>query len=33
MTAQIDIRTGERSLMSYLLKPIRKTLAESFGEL
>lgn len=32
MTAQVDIRTGERSLMDYLLKPIRKTLTESFGE-
>jgi adhesin transport system membrane fusion protein len=32
MTAQIDIRTGERTLMDYLLKPLRKTLAESFGE-
>lgn len=32
MTAQVDIRTGERSLLSYLLKPIRKTFAESMGE-
>lgn len=32
MTAQIDIRTGDRSLMDYLLKPIRKTMMESFGE-
>lgn len=32
MTAQVDIRTGERTLMDYLLKPIRKTLTESFGE-
>ena len=32
MTAQIDIRTGDRSVMDYLLKPLRKTLAESFGE-
>ena len=32
MTAQVDIRTGERSLMDYLLKPLRKTLGESFGE-
>jgi adhesin transport system membrane fusion protein len=32
MTAQVDIRTGDRTLMSYLLKPIRKTLSESFGE-
>jgi len=32
MTAQVDIRTGERTLMNYLLKPLRKTLAESLGE-
>lgn len=32
MTAQIDIRTGERSVMEYLLKPLRKTFMESLGE-
>lgn len=32
MTAQVDIRTGERTVMDYLLKPLRKTLSESFGE-
>jgi len=32
MTAQVDIRTGDRTLMGYLLKPLRKTVAESFGE-
>ncbi len=32
MTAQVDIRTGNRSVMEYLLKPLRKTLTESFGE-
>lgn len=32
MTAQVDIRTGDRTLMDYLLKPLRKTLTESFGE-
>ena len=32
MTAQVDIRTGRRSLMDFLLKPLRKTLTESFGE-
>ena len=32
MTAQVDIRTGERSVMDYLLKPLRKTLMESMGE-
>jgi adhesin transport system membrane fusion protein len=32
MTAQVDIRTGHRSLMDVLLKPLRKTVMESFGE-
>lgn len=32
MTAQVDIRTGHRSVMNYLLKPLRKTLSQSFGE-
>jgi adhesin transport system membrane fusion protein len=32
MTAHVDIRTGRRSLMDVLLKPLRKTLSESFGE-
>jgi adhesin transport system membrane fusion protein len=32
MTAQVDIRTGDRTVMEYLLKPLRKTLTESFGE-
>lgn len=32
MTAQIDIRTGERSVLDYLLKPLRKTMTESLGE-
>lgn len=32
MTAQVDIRTGDRTVMDYLLKPVRKTLTESFGE-
>ena len=32
MTASVDIRTGRRSLMDVLLKPLRKTLNESFGE-
>lgn len=32
MTGQIDIRTGSRSLLEYLLKPLRKTLAEAFRE-
>lgn len=33
MTAQVDIRSGDRTVMNYLLKPLRKTLAESLGEL
>lgn len=32
MTGQIDIRTGSRSLLEYLLKPLRRTLAEAFRE-
>ncbi|MBF0265524.1 MAG: HlyD family efflux transporter periplasmic adaptor subunit [Gammaproteobacteria bacterium] len=32
MTAQIDIRSGQRTLLDYLLKPFKKTLSESFGE-
>lgn len=32
MTAQVDIRTGQRSVMDVLLKPLRKTVSESFGE-
>ena len=32
MTAAVDIRTGSRSVLSYLLKPLTKTLSESFGE-
>lgn len=32
MTAQIDITTGERSVMSYLTKPVTKTFSESFHE-
>lgn len=32
MTATVDIRTGERSVLSFLTKPITKTLLESFSE-
>lgn len=32
MTANVDIRTGDRTLMDFLLKPLRKTISESFGE-
>jgi adhesin transport system membrane fusion protein len=32
MTATVDIKTGKRSVLSYLTKPITKTFTESFGE-
>lgn len=32
MTSQVDIRTGDRTVLDYLLKPLRKTLTESMGE-
>lgn len=32
MTATVDIRTGSRSILSFLLKPITKTFTSSFGE-
>lgn len=32
MTATVDIRTGARSILSFLLKPLTKTLSDSFGE-
>lgn len=32
MTAQVDIRTGDRTVLEYMLKPLRKTLTESMGE-
>jgi len=32
MTAQVDIKTGKRSVITYLMKPIVKTLSNSFGE-
>lgn len=32
MTAQVDIRTGKRTVMDYLLKPLKKTLSDSLGE-
>lgn len=31
MTVQVDIRTGDRTFMDYLLKPLRKTLTEGLG--
>jgi adhesin transport system membrane fusion protein len=32
MTATVDIQTGKRSILSYLLKPVTKTFTEAFGE-
>lgn len=32
LTAQVDIKALERSVLSYLLKPVVKTLNQSFGE-
>ncbi len=32
MTAQLDIKTGQRTLMKFLLKPLQRTVSESFGE-
>jgi len=32
MTGQIDIITGERTVLNYLAKPVIKTLDESFTE-
>lgn len=32
MTAQVSIKTDKRTLMDYLLKPLRKTLSQAFGE-
>jgi len=32
MTATVDIKTGSRSILSYILKPLTKTLYQSMGE-
>ena len=32
MTAQVDIRTGDRTVMNFLLKPLHRTASEAFGE-
>ena len=32
MTATVDIKTGSRSILSFILKPITKTFTQSFGE-
>lgn len=32
MTATVDVKTGSRSILSFILKPITKTLVQSLGE-
>jgi adhesin transport system membrane fusion protein len=32
MTSTVEIKTGERSVLKYLTKPVTKTLGESLGE-
>ena len=32
MTATVDIRTGRRTVLEFLLKPVTKTFSEAFGE-
>jgi adhesin transport system membrane fusion protein len=32
MTALVDIKTGDRTVLAYILKPLRKTLSDSFRE-
>ena len=32
MTATVEIKTGKKTVLRYLTKPITKTLAESMGE-
>mgnify|MGYP003336832156 CR=1 FL=1 len=32
MTATVDVRTGQRSVLEFLLKPVTKTMGEAFGE-
>jgi adhesin transport system membrane fusion protein len=32
MTATVEVKTGKNTVLSYLLKPIVKTLKESMGE-
>ena len=32
MTATVEIKTGRKSVLQYLTKPIVKTLSESLGE-
>ena len=32
MTASIEVKTGQRSVLQYMLKPMIKTIAQSLGE-
>ncbi|NDF54655.1 MAG: secretion protein, partial [Proteobacteria bacterium] len=32
MTAMIEVQTGQRTVLQYLLKPVIKTLSQSLGE-
>lgn len=32
MTAMVDVRTGQRSVLEFLFKPINKVMSEAFGE-
>lgn len=32
MTAQVDVKAGERTLLAYLLKPLRKTMSDALRE-
>jgi adhesin transport system membrane fusion protein len=32
MTASVDIKANERSVLSYLIKPLSKALSQSMGE-
>ena len=32
MTATVDIKTGKKTVLNYLTKPITKTISESMGE-
>jgi adhesin transport system membrane fusion protein len=32
MTATVEIKTGENTILNYLIKPIIKTMNESMGE-
>ena len=32
MTASIEVKTGQRSVLQYMLKPMIKTIGQSLGE-